>query len=321
MIYNMNKPSENMLLSTSELAQMIREQNEELYKAEQEKQETATAAAARDREEFMRQHVAREQEMLNDINERAILLDSIKESFVSECLYKLYKESCGFPLTSTDKVVAKNLVNKFVKENGAWDLLNSFGTKNILLSEFYRICNKYYDRILENESKQECCDIVAKPIVDPDTIDDFYRELEDVDTEDAAKMIKDRVADAVTDFIDSNAASKVEYEEIIKQAQDKVAAINGDEAVSEEYLDTARRTIMESRVHKERNMFGYMVEALTTSVFKDDTLREKYIHEASVDMDGIVNSAQLIYTMLEMVNTTEMIRVNEQFISDYLNSL
>lgn len=320
MIYNMNKPSENMLLSASELAKMIREQDEEIYKADQEKVETATAAVARERNELIRQEMARQRELLEGLDERQSALQSIKEALVSECLYKLYKESCGFPLTKTDKVVAKNLVNKFVKENGAWDLLNSFATKNIILSEFYRICNKYYNRILEND--QECCDIAAtKPIIEPDTIDDFYRELEEVDVADASKMIKDRVADAITDFVDSNAASKIEYEEVIKQAQDKASAIDGDEAVKEEFIDVARRTIMESRIHKERNVFGYMVEALTTSVFKDETLREKYIHEASVDMDGIVNSAQLIYTMLEMVNTTEMIRVNEQFISEYLNSL
>lgn len=320
MIYNMNKPSENMLLSASELAKMIREQDEEIYKADQEKVETATAAVARERNKLIRQEMARQRELLEGLDERQSALQSIKESLVSECLYKLYKESCGFPLTKTDKVVAKNLVNKFVKENGAWDLLNSFATKNIILSEFYRICNKYYNRILEND--QECCDIAAtKPIIEPDTIDDFYRELEEVDVTDASKMIRDRVADAITDFVDSNAASKIEYEEVIKQAQDKASAIDGDEAVKEEFIDVARRTIMESRIHKERNVFGYMVEALTTSVFKDETLREKYIHEASVDMDGIVNSAQLIYTMLEMVNTTEMIRVNEQFISEYLNSL
>ena len=64
-----------------------------------------------------------------------------------------------------------------------------------------------------------------------------------------------------------------------------------------------------------------MVESLSKAAFKDDALKARYIHEGTVDMDGIVNSTELIYTMLEMVNTTNMVNVDEDFMNNYIKSL
>ena len=326
MIFNMNKPSENMLLSATQLEHLYKEQQAEIYKEEQNKKLAEQAAYEREREAHMEQQRQYVEERMNNGIERAERLSKIKEAFVSECIYKLYCESIAFPMTSRDKVIARNLVNKFVIENGAGNLISSFATENMILSEFSRISQKYYDRVLnEGCDNKEDCELVGQisgQIIHQNTIDDFYRELENIDVKDASKAIKDRVADAISDFIDTNSANKLEYEEIIKSAQDKVAAINGaDDIVAESYITAARRKINEMKNAKDVNIFGYMVEALTTSVFKDESLRSNYMHEGAVNMDEIVNSTQLIYTMLEMVNTTNMVNVNEEFINAYLTNL
>ncbi len=38
-------------------------------------------------------------------------------------------------------------------------------------------------------------------------------------------------------------------------------------------------------------------------------------------MNNIVNDVQLIYTMLEMVNTTNMVNVDEDYMNKYIESL
>jgi hypothetical protein len=38
-------------------------------------------------------------------------------------------------------------------------------------------------------------------------------------------------------------------------------------------------------------------------------------------MDAVTNSATIIYTMLEMMNTTKMIEMDEEFINEYIKSL
>ena len=75
------------------------------------------------------------------------------------------------------------------------------------------------------------------------------------------------------------------------------------------------------KLTREKNLFHCMVESLSKAAFKDDALKARYIHEGTVDMDGIVNSTELIYTMLEMVNTTNMVNVDEAFIERYLDSI
>lgn len=325
MIFNMNKASDNMLLSASQLDRMYREQQTELYNEEQNKILAEQAAQERERGAYFVQLEQYNKERFASGVARSERMTKIKEAFISECIYKLYCESVPYPMTSRDKVVARNLVNKFVVENGAGNLISSFATENMILSEFSRISQKYYDKVLEGCDKHEECEFTGQiggQVIDQNVVDDFYKELEDIDIKDASKAIKDRVADAINDFIDTNAASKLEYEEIIKTAQDKVSAINGqDDALAESYTSMARRKINEMKNKKDVNVFGYMVEALTTSVFKDESLKTRFVHEGNVDMDGIVESTQLIYTMLEMVNTTNMVNVNEEFINWYLTSL
>lgn len=323
MIYDMNKPSANMLLNNTELNRMHHEQQVELYNKEQNKILAEQSAVEREKEEYFNNLVQYQIEQSNNAANRSERLLKIKEAFVSECLYKLYCECVGFPMTSRDKIIGKNLINKFVIENGAGNLISSFATKNMILSEFSRICDKYYSMVVESLDckNEDGCYNIGCQTIDQKIADEFYKELEEVDVADASKLIKDRVADAISDFIDTNSANKLEYEEIIKQAQDKIASINGDEALAESYINMAKRRINDMRFTQDKNVFGCMVESLTTSVFKDDGLRERYVHEGSVDMDGIVNSTQLIYTMLEMVNTTNMVNVDEEFINRYLTNL
>jgi len=326
MIFNTNKASENMLLSASQLDHMYREQQAQIYKEEQDKILAEQAQEERERGLYYEQQAQYNKERFASGIARSERLAKIKEAFISECIFKLYCESVAFPMDSRDKVIARNLVNKFVVENGAGNLISSFATENMILSEFSRISQKYYDRVLEEtcNSKEECefTGEIAGQIIAQDTVDDFYKELENIDVKDASKLIKDRVADSISHFIDTNTANKLEYEEIIKHAQDKVIAIDGsDDVVAEGYIGNAKRKINEMKNNKDMNVFNYMVEALTTSVFKDESLKSRFVHEGTVDMDGIVNSTQLIYTMLEMVNTTNMVNVNEEFIEGYLTNL
>ena len=49
-------------------------------------------------------------------------MTNLKEAMLSECLMKLFTESSVTPLISSDKILAKNLVNKFIKEHKSYHL-------------------------------------------------------------------------------------------------------------------------------------------------------------------------------------------------------
>ena len=323
-MYTINKPSENMNKSMTEINRMIHEQQIQEQEEEQKRVQLEESIRIKELNKNQVNTLEYQQSINKTANAKREFLQNVKNSLLSECIFKLYKDSTVAPLTESDKVIARNLVNKFVLENGAGELLLNFKHKNLLLSEFSRITNKYYQRILE-----ECDDESSDPSkagkarefsIDDKTKEDFFTELEDIDTEDASKLIKERVSDAVSEFIDNNENQKLEYEDIIKSAQDRIAGTT-NESYAESYTNQAKRTINEMRLNAKKNIFHYMVESLCKNTFKNDKLKTKYLNESTLNMDNIVNDSMLIYNMLEMVSTTNMVNVNEEYMRNYVKSL
>ena len=75
------------------------------------------------------------------------------------------------------------------------------------------------------------------------------------------------------------------------------------------------------RLNAKKNIFHYMVESLCKNTFKNDKLKTKYLNESTLNMDNIVNDSMLIYNMLEMVSTTNMVNVNEDYLNSFIESL
>jgi hypothetical protein len=69
----------------------------------------------------------------------------------------------------------------------------------------------------------------------------------------------------------------------------------------------------------KKNVFNIMVESLARKAVTDESYKKIYMNESKLDIDKVVEDTTLIYTMLEMVNTTKMIKVDEKVIADYLN--
>ena len=203
MYKNFDKPSDNMLISDREADRMFYESQQEYFRKQKEAEDRKRIAIENQINEQNEYFLNRELEMDEYINKRNSFIESVKNSLLSECLMKIYKDSSVAPLTESDKVIVNKLINNFIIENGADNLLDNFATKNLLLSEVNRITNKYYNAIIEK--CDECNDDKGKEFIIDKTIkDEFLDELKDLDTIDASKLIKDRVADAITEFINSN---------------------------------------------------------------------------------------------------------------------
>lgn len=326
MIYTMQKPSAAMLLSQHEINEMTHQQEIDLYNAEQEKIHREQAAEERERNAYMEsmrdRMISRESKAMN----RAKYLQNVKTAMLAECLMKVYTESYATPMTKRDRVIGRNLINSFITENGVGNLLGDFATKNIVLSEFSRLVNKYYNRVLESDACPEeyGCGDVKELNLDTTTVEDFYKDLVEVDTTAACKLIKDRVSDAISNFMDSNIENKLEYQEVIQAAQDRINSIKPEddtEGLAESYAMNAKSTVNTMKLNRPKGIFHCMTEAMAKSVFKDDALQARYIHEGKVDMDRVVDSVQSLYHMLEMCNTLEIIDVNESYIKEYIDSL
>lgn len=323
MVYaDYNKPSKNMNIPQRQITEMTHTQQEEIYKAEEDRLLAEQARAEREREANANWLQEYAENQIIGRNNRVTFLENVKSGFLSEAMSKLYKESFGV-MTKRDRITAKNLINTFINEQGAGELLNRFKYQNTLVAEMARIVQEHYDMVVESITcDDEECNIPgrAKELhLDKTIVDDFYKDLVDLDTTEASKLIKDKVTDAMTEFIDQNTQNKLDFEEIINTAKEKISDLKEESAV-ESTMNEAKRQINEMKRTRHKNIFHYMVEAISKEAFKDiNGVGKQYIHESKVDMDGVVNSAKLIYTMLEMLNTTEM--VSKDYIQTYIKNL
>lgn len=323
MVYaDYNKPSKNMNIPQRQITEMTHMQQEEIYKAEEDRLLAEQARAEREREANANWLQEYAENQIIGRNNRVTFLENVKSGFLSEAMSKLYKESFGV-MTKRDRITAKNLINTFINEQGAGELLNRFKYQNTLVAEMARIVQEHYDMVVESITcDDEECNIPgrAKELhLDKTIVDDFYKDLVDLDTTEASKLIKDKVTDAMTEFIDQNTQNKLDFEEIINTAKEKISDLKEESAV-ESTMNEAKRQINEMKRTRHKNIFHYMVEAISKEAFKDiNGVGKQYIHESKVDMDGVVNSAKLIYTMLEMLNTTEM--VSKDYIQTYIKNL
>ena len=323
MVYaDYNKPSKNMNIPQRQITEMTHMQQEEIYKAEEDRLLAEQARAEREREANANWLQEYAENQIIGRNNRVTFLENVKSGFLSEAMSKLYKESFGV-MTKRDRITAKNLINTFINEQGAGELINRFKYQNTLVAEMARIVQEHYDMVVESITcDDEECNIPgrAKELhLDKTIVDDFYKDLVDLDTTEASKLIKDKVTDAMTEFIDQNTQNKLDFEEIINTAKEKISDLKEESAV-ESTMNEAKRQINEMKRTRHKNIFHYMVEAISKEAFKDiNGVGKQYIHESKVDMDGVVNSAKLIYTMLEMLNTTEM--VSKDYIQTYIENL
>ena len=323
MVYtDFNRPSANMLLPVTQINEMLRIQKEEAAKSEDDairREQADYDRKCEERASYVNEYF---NSQINSVNNRAAFLENVKTGFLSAAMLKLFKECVGYT-NQRDEIVMKNLVTSFINEQGVGELLNRFKYKNVLTAEMGRVVREAYGRVLESITKTnedestipgKCKDLK----LDQTIVDDFYKDLTEVDTVEASKLIKDKVADAMSEFVDQNMQNRVDYKEVIDTAKEKMDTVQ-DESVIEQIRNNAERRIHEMKLTRPKNVFHYMVEAISKETFKDPSLKTRYVHESSVDMDSIVRSAELIYTMLEMANTTEM--VDESYIQNYIISL
>ena len=326
MVYSdFNTPSENMNIPQRQIAAMLREQQEEMYKEEEAKALAEEAKATRDSEEYANYVQDYIDSHNAALNERAEFLEKAKDAFLIESLCKLYKDSFYGPMSKRDQLTARALITQFVQEQGAGDLLNRFKYQNVLVAELGRLVQNAYDKVVDSicESESEEDESIypgrSKDLKLDKTIqDDFYKDLVELDTTEASKLIKDKVADAMSEFIDQNTQNRLDYEEVINTAKEHIQDVK-EESTVDATMDYAVRQINEMKRTRHKNVFHYLVEAISREAFKNDAVGKQYIHESKVDMDGVVRSAKVVYTLLEMINTTEM--VDSDYIKTYVESL
>lgn len=92
--------------------------------------------------------------------------------------------------------------------------------------------------------------------------------------------------------------------------------------IKEEAARIAKQMMGDRRDKRIRNVYEQVVVNLTSSIIKDDTLKEQYLDENNkLDMGNIVEAATCIYTLMEFVNTLQLERVDSKYIEKALSTI
>lgn len=129
-----------------------------------------------------------------------------------------------------EKALAESLINSFVKEKGARNIVESFRDKSIYLEEFRDLINRYHKVILEqvNDKKESSNSGYTEDDlndIEDDTIKSFIIDTKKNIPNDISTMISNRVEDSVNDFIDKNKKNKFEIKKVYDKAKEKIAQL------------------------------------------------------------------------------------------------
>lgn len=245
-------------------------------------------------------------------------ITSVKEQFLSECIYSVFNESLNiFDKNNKKQELVKHaLVKNFIEEQGVDKLLCKFRRQNILLSEFALITDKAVKSVVETTNTYN----KNSWTIDTDIKDTFTNDLTNCNTGEAIATITDRVADAETEFINDNTRKKLEIDDILQSKKEKLDAMEGKpeevkESVSAMY-DAKIKSIKNSYIS---SIYKVIAESMTKNAITDQDLRKQYIHEGNLDMKTVLEDTGILYTFLETVYTTEM--ADESYVREFVNNI
>lgn len=251
--------------------------------------------------------------------------NDIKKLLLTEALMNIYKGSI-YHISDRENTICESLLGNYIEENGVPKLMKNMKfSESEILHDIYDNVNKYYNKITEDAEMND----IATQTIKPEDVNDFWKDIDSSnDVDDITSLIRLRVSDAEENFVNKNAQDKENVKSILKNTADRIQSAKAtndndySEAVEESEMRIANNDIYKIQHESHRSVFDRMVRNLSESVMKDEGTRKEYILEnGRLDMDAIVESARCMYTLLEMVSTLQLEKVDGAYIEETLASI
>ena len=282
------------------------------------------------------------------------LVDQFSESVNSRllecCLYQgmlkpvLKEQFCN----SHERKLGKTLVRNFIKEHGAFNLVQSLKDKSCYLNEWYDAIKGYHTAMM-NEAKEIAQEGIPEAElfdIEDDTIKKFVFDTKSIIPKDITKMITSRVEDAVNDFIDQNKKQKEEIKKVYEKAKEKVASLkdtidpndpsfqdfNGDPntELDPKYGDQVQEQAMAMVRGKQRafreeatSVFSILSKNTLEAIHRNQVIKESYSVGITgrLDFQKAINDTKVMYSFLECLNTLNIMDLNESTLSKLLTDM
>lgn len=224
---------------------------------------------------------------------------------------------------ANQRKIAKHLIESFVLEEGADNLLSRWSVKTPYLASVSNIVTETYANIME-----ACKDCDTKSFtIKPSEKNTFYDKLDGLSVSRIIDRINDNVVKTTKDFVDSYAADKLKMEEMAQELADKLdkakkISADAEEEIKQEHVNMYKYYNESMIANRTRNVLDEMVRRLSSSIVKSDSIvTESFKDNGKPKMKDIIDSATTMYTFLEMVSVAKMKDINESYIQNVLDSI
>lgn len=306
----------------------IREDRSYLKELRAEREALRENAAKNDRDAFNQSIIDRDNIIANHeaaVDKFYAYKDDVKKTLLKEALTHIY-EGSFHNITTREKALCEALLEQYINDTGVVSLM-----KNMKFSESY-LLRKIYENVEEYSKEITAGATVNDPesqTIDPAKIDEFWKDVDrSDDIEDITNLIRMRVSNAEEDFINKNQEDKQDIKTVLKQTAARVQAAKGtndndySEAVEESETRIANDRIYQIQHESYHNVFDRMVRNLSEVALTNEEAKKEFLAEnGHLDVEKIVESARCMYTLLEMVGTIQLEKVDQQYIEDTLKSI
>lgn len=252
-----------------------------------------------------------------------------KKFLLSEAMFQIFREC--IPESTDESLVSfgRSVIDSFVNEEaGRYDILiNGFKTKSLFLAEFAAILEDSNRAVIHEKPKD------GDPTKPPSLPHRIIKGLGDkVKKMDGAKEMTDairkRVIAAEEELIKANVEDKENMQQMAEKCKeniDKVRSKSGEDTekeIKESYAATYRRDIQDKVMSRNRGILESIVYRMSNQIITENSIREQFIKEdGKMDTKRIIEMSEIMYTVLEMVNTTRIKEITPQYLKEALASI
>lgn len=244
-----------------------------------------------------------------------------KDFLLTESLYDIMKKC--FPESISESLLStgRNMIANFVHENGTESLLSTFKTKSLYLSELANIVESTHKKVLHS------CEGKDSPFkINNSQMKEFHNRLDRMTTDSITKEIAARVAKAEENFVKSNIKDKEAMEELAQKTKELIDNTRAKDAdiendIKQEHAAMYRRNLG-NIMDRKKSILESIVLRTSEAVVKENAVREQFTQDnGKLDMQKIIEMSEVMYTVLEMVNTLNIRKVTPEYIQETLNSI
>lgn len=244
-----------------------------------------------------------------------------KDFLLTEALTYILKKCLPENISESLMARGKAVAESFVKEEGSYTLLNRFKTKTLFLSELASIVEETHKKVIHG------CEGKESPFkISNSDMKAFHDKLDNMDTDTVTKEIVARVTKAEEEFVKANVKDRETLEELSSSTEEKLNSIKNKNQETEDDIKKEAVAMYRQKVNsisdRKKGILESIVVRMGKSIVTEESLLPQFqLESGKLNMEKIIDTSEVMYTFLEMVNTLQIRNVDCKYLQDTLSSI